>query len=546
MTATRNPVEKAIDTLLERWLDTSADPAMRLAVWRVPGNALSLVSAFIEAQQQPETADTPDLFVQFSTSFETSYRYSRALKDELLDGYLRSRDTLTELALKVDWNGPFEPHPDTATGFLGLLDSFTRHHGEHLRYSVAVLWPEQVGSTTALEQWLTQALAAPVPERVRLVLVDSMARPTWQGLIDKHPAQTRLIEAPLDMFDIARATAAQAGAGGPPGTTAYRQLLTDVMSLLDKRSAAQTAHRADRALAIAERQSWPDQQVVLHLAVAGAHLKEKHYGEAVLRYRRARECALVALVQQHPAANDLLMQGWFGEAGALLAAKQPEHAAQAYAEAAQVAASIPNPLFVIEGRRMAGHSLAQAHQREQALQQHLQGVAAAREMAAPDRAMTTFPLLLQNLLQLEDPRRATQLATRADDYQKAVADAHVRAEHRAAKLGDAPARDALDSIDAELLEQCESAFAKLVKEREQLIAGGDVFFRKTVAVGRELLHPGWNGMPDVRHPQDKPTAEWSEPPGFLPLPDGNDLAETPLAPTPDAPNATESLLENHA
>jgi len=546
MSTTRNPVEKAIGILRERWLETSADPAMRLAVWRVPGNALGLVSTFIEAQQHPETAGTPDLFVQFPTRFETGYRYSRALRDELLDGYLRSRDTLADLALKVDWNGPFESRPDTAAGFLGLLDSFTRHHGEHLRYAVAVLWPEHVGSDTALQQWLEQALATPVPERVRLVLVDSVARPTWQPLVDRHAAQARLLEVPLDMFDIARASAAQSGAGGPPGTAAYRQMLADVMGLLDKSSAAQTARRADRAMAIAERQSWPDQQVVLHLAVAGAQLKEKQYGEAVLRYRQARECALAAKAQQHPAAGELLMQGWFGEAGALLAAKQPERAAQAYAEAAQVAASIPNPLFAIEGRRMAGHCLVQAHQREPALQHYLQGVGAARDMAPAERAMTTFPLLLQDLLQLQDPRRATQLATCADAYRKAVADAHAHAEQRAAKLGDAPARGTLDAIDAELMERCESAFARLVKEREQWIAGGDVFFRKTVAVGRELLHPGWNGMPDVCHPQDKPVAEWNEPPGFLPLPDGGDLAETPLPPLPEESGAAAPLLESHA
>jgi hypothetical protein len=40
--------------------------------------------------------------------------------------------------------------------------------------------------------------------------------------------------------------------------------------------------------------------VVLHMAVAGAHLKEKQYGEAVLRYRRARECAMDARARQHP------------------------------------------------------------------------------------------------------------------------------------------------------------------------------------------------------------------------------------------------------
>lgn len=544
MPAVKNPVEKAVESLCERWLEASADPDLRLAVWRVPGNALGLLAAFIEAQQHAETAGTPDLFVKFDAPFEAGYRYSRALKDALLDGYLRSRDTLVELGLKVDWDGPFESRPDTAAGFLGLLDSFAGHHAERLHRVVAVLWPEQIAPGTKPEAWMKQALASPVPERVRLVLVDTVAQPAWQSLVEQHPRQVRLIETPLDMFDLARATAAQSGAGGAPaGAAAYRQLLTDVMSLLDKRSAADTARRAERALAIAERQQWPDQQVALHMAVAGAHLKEKQYGEAIQRYRRARECALDAQARQHPAAGDLLMQGWFGEAGALLAAKQPEHAAAAYAEAAQAAAAIPNPLFVIEGRRMAGYCQARAHQREAALQSGLQGVAAARDMAPPERELTTFPLLLQDLLHLQDAKRATQLARCADDYRKTVADAHAQSENRAAKLGDAPARDALDALDAELMQHCEAAFARLVKEREQLIAGGDTFFRKVVSVGRELLHPGWNGLPDVRHPQDKPTAEWSEPPGYLPLPDGGDLAQTPLDP---APAAAEPALEKLA
>lgn len=543
MTAVRNPVEKAIDALTERWAEASADPALRLAVWRVPGDALSLAAAFIEAQQHAETARTPDLFIHFTAAFETGYRYSRALKDELLDGYLRSRDTLTELDLKVDWQGPFESHPDTAAGFLGLVDSFTRHHGAHLRHAVLVLWPEQSGSSTALEQWLDQALAGPVPERVRLMLVDTPTHPAWTALLERHAACARLLEMPLDIFGIASATAAQTGAGGAPGTAAYRQLLVDVMRLLDKSTAAQTARRAERAMAIAERQGWPDQQAVLHMTVAGAHIKDEQYADAVLRYRRARECALVAGEQAHPAADELLMQTWFGEAGALLTARQPEHAAQAYAQGAQVAASIPSAMFAIEGQRMAGYCLAQARQRETALQHYLHGVTAARGMAPAELANTTFPLLLQNLLQLQEPRRATQLAKCADAYQAAVADAHQHAEQRATKLGERPSRELLDAIDANLLARCESAFARLTESREQLIAGGDVFFRKTVAVGRELLHPGWNGIPDVRHPEDKPIAEWSEPPAFLALPAAADLADMMLA---DAPGAAEPPMEKLA
>lgn len=540
----RNPVEKAIDTLCRQWLQATSEPQVRVIVWRVPGNALALFAAFVEAQQHAQTAATPDLFIHFDAAFDTGYRYSRALKDALLDGYLRSRDTLGELDLPVNWNGPFEQHPDTPAGFLALLDSFTRHHGERLRLSAAVLWPDQVAAPAALTQWLDQAVSAPVPGRVRLVLVETHAQPLWQALLDRHPAQVRQVDAPLDMFDLAHATAAQSAAGGPPGSAAYRQMLTDVMSLLDRRSAADTAHRADRALALAQRQQWPDQQVVVHMAVAGAWLKEQQYRPALLRYRSARECALQAREQQHPAAGDLLMQTWFGEAGTLLAAAQPDAAAQAYAQAAQTAAEIPNALFVVEGYRMAGHCLARARQREGALQHYLQGLAAAREMSQADRVQSTFPLLLQDLLQLEDSRRATALSRCADSYREAIVQAHAHAEQQSARQP-ATRPEALEAIDADLVARCEAAFSRLVKEREQLIGGGDVFFRKTVAVARELLHAGWNGLPDVRHPLDKDMPEWKEPPGFLALPDGDDLASTPLA-TPGSTELADTLQENHA
>lgn len=538
MAAANNPVMQCLDHLRDRWLEAGEDPQWRVLVWRVPDNATRLLEAFFAAQQQPETASTPDLFLRFDAPFETGFGYSRALKDALLLGYAEGRDDLDNQDIPIDWNGAFEQHPDTPVGFLALLDSFARHHREHLRHVAAVLMPESTASAASMIDWLDAALQSPIPEQLRLVVADTQSHPRWQALVERHPRHLRLIETPIDLFDVARATAAQSGAGHGSGPAAtYRQLLADCMRLLDCGTAAQVAQRADRALQLAEREQWPDQQVVMHMLVAGAYLKEQAYREAIVRYRCARKCAQAAQAQGHPAGSELVMQSWFGEASALVAAKQLELAAKAYVDAAQAAKAVPNALFVIEGYRMAGQCLAQDRQTEPAREHYMLGLAEARGLDSATRAVTTFPLLLQDLLKLQDTPRAERIARTAASYKTALERSRSEAEAQAAKLGDAPLHAELEQVDARMLARWEASYTRLIDEREKLIGGGDIFFRKVVSVARELLHPGWNGLPEVRHPLDKALPEWSDPPAFLALPGGDDLHETPLVPVPDAPSS---------
>lgn len=541
MNPAKNPVERCMDDLRAQWLEASTGSDTRLFVWRTSANAQRMLTAFFELQQQPGEWNTPDLFLRFTPAFETSYGYSRTLKDTLLMGYAEGRDNLRQQGVAHDWDGAFETRPDTATGFLGLLDSFAAHHGEHLRYAVAVLDPTRIAADDALEIWLEQALAAPVPPRIRLMLTDSITNPRWYKLAERYPALTQIIDSRLDMHDIARATAAQSSSGD--SSTAYRQMLTDVMTLLERGSAAQTEARAERALRLAERQSWPDQQVALHLMVAGAYLKEQQFEPAIRRYRLAREAAIRAQEAEHPAAQELLLQTWFGEAGAWFTAKQLPHAAQAYVEGAHVAQQIPNTLFAIEGFRMAGYCFARAKQNEPAREHYLLGLAEARALAPAERELTTFPLLLQDLLRLQDPKRVERIERCAEEYKKAVTEARQQVECDARALGEAPTRIDLERIDAAMLDRCETAFAYCGETRETLIGGGDVFFRKLIAVGRDMLHPAWNGLPDVKHPTDKGLSEWKQPPSFTPLPSGDDLSTTPLLPaTVEIPEA----MEQHA
>ena len=280
----------------------------------------------------------------------------------------------------------------------------------------------------------------------------------------------------------------------------------------------------NKALVVATREGWFDQQVVLHMAVAGSHLKARDCPAAVHRYRQARGVAEQAVAQGHPVGSTLVMQAWFGEAGAWLAAGQLRHAAEAYGHAAEQARRIPNGLFALEGFRMAGHCLAKAGDTEAARERLVLAVREGKAIAPDERPQTTLAIALADLLRLQDAARACELERLAAGYQADIATAQAGAERHAAALGATPADAAVDRIEAALNASFETAFDTLRARRERVIAGGDEFFRKVVAIGRELLNPHWAGVPEVKHPLDAEQAAWTKLPACAELPAPGELA----------------------
>src|SRR5690606_7200054 len=132
----------------------------------------------------------------------------------------------------------------------------------------------------------------------------------------------------------------------------FRNLMMGVASLLEKGSADQVKAKALDALAFARKHGWADQEVVLRVLVGGAMLKESRHQEAIGIYRSARAAALRAAGADHPAGHKLVLQTWFGEAGAALAGGDANAAARCYDEAAVVAQQDQNPILAIEAFRM--------------------------------------------------------------------------------------------------------------------------------------------------------------------------------------------------
>lgn len=530
--AAPNPVEKRLALMRALWLEATADPQVRVVVWRVADNAERMVIAFLEAQRADAVEAVPDLFLRFDQPFETGFTYSRALCDALIERYVQSADSFKEQGVPFDWPFARVPRPDSAAGFIGLLGAFAAHHRAQFRSAVAALMPAPVNSEPAFEAWLRAGLAAGLPEGVRLVLVETEGQPRWEALLREHAAQVRVLQPPLDLFDIARETAAQSPGSGP--SVAYRQLLTDVLLLVQRGTPAQVSARADKAMAVAQRERWLDQQVVLHAAVAGAHLKAQDVPAAVARYRQARVPAEQALTQQHPAGPDLLLQTWFGEAGAWLMARQHVPAAECYRQGALVAQAAAKRMMALEGFRMAAFCMALEGQAAQAREWGALAVREGKAMAPDERPASTLGLALHDQLRLQDAPRAGQLEALAEAYRRSLADAQAQAETQAKALGPAPAHAAVDRIEAALDAKLESAFDHLRAERERVIGGGDAYFRQVVTIGRELLHPHWAGQPEVKHPLDKEQAMWTRMPESMPL---APAAEASTASQPEKVNA---------
>jgi tetratricopeptide (TPR) repeat protein len=529
----KNPVEKRIALMRDLWWQATEDEQVRIVIWRVPDNAERMVLAFYEAQRHEGDWQTADLFIKFDAPFETSFTYSRMLCDALVETYVASDDSFKQQGIAMNWPFARVPRPDSAAGFMGLLGHFARHHEAHFRHAVAALLPATVTSPAALQAWVQAAVKVGVPSGVRLALQETTSRPQWDWLLKEHPALVRVVQPPVDMFDIARETAAQSPSSGP--AVAYRQLLTDVLALVEKGTPAQVSARGDKALKIAERESWHDQQVVVHMAVAGAHLKAQDSPAAIKRYRQARSCAEEAKREGSPTAiavgSNLVMQTWFGEAGAWFVAKQLRQAAQAYRSGAEEAQRLPNQIFALEGFRMAAYCYARHGDIEDARAHGALAVREGQGMKPQERAPSTLGVALNDLLRLQDADRVAEMEKLAATYQADIARAHTSAEKKGAALGATPGNADVDRIEAEMHASFEHAFQTLREQREKLIARGDDYFRKVVAVGRDLLHPQWAGLPEVKHPLDKEQAMWTQMPQSAALPPAGDLLAAPHAAT---------------
>src|SRR5262245_37274740 len=484
-----NAVERRLVDLRHSWERFTADPEPPLLVWTVPDAAMRLVRAFLEAQKHEGEYVTHDLFIVFDTPFENSIQYSRALKEQLAGQHAASADDLEREGLDPSWPVAMASFPDSAYGFMRAVRSLGGAYHKAIGHLVPVLAPTSVTSPRHFAAWIARAVEGGLPERLRLLALDSLETPQLEALQPAEPALLQRRTLDVDMTAVATETFAQERTVGPAGV--FRNMLMALIALVEKAPTAQVLVKARDAVAFADAQGWKDQRVVVAMLVAGALLKEKRPDEAVATYRNARTTAAAAQEEGHPAGAVMVLQTWFGEAGAELAAGRVKEAAVAYDNAAMVAQEAKNLVLAVEAFRMGAFCHARLGEREPAIERGVRAMRTGERLRREVRGMTTLPLAANDLLRLldEDSAEAIEaLRTRGTEQTQQMNEAlEQRAILLERTLDHDPMREAQETFAggrADLAQQAD-------RELRTVVADAATPFQQVFAQARRLLGDNW-------------------------------------------------------
>ena len=485
MSATLNPVEQRLLHLCELWSQFTAAQGKRLLIWQVQENAVRIVHCFFEVQKHQTDYTTGDLFLVFDAPFENTLQYSKAVKAALRAQYEASREDLKQEGLQDDWSFQPDHAPDTAAGALEALRSFGSKYHQAIGRLVAVFTPSTIADEQRFCTWLLQALERPLPERLRLLTLDSLEHPRLQHLTSQAHPEVHLQQPTIDALVVAQETFAQEKTTGPAGV--FRNLMMGVVTLIEKGNADAVTAKAKDAVAFARKQQWLDQEVVLRIMVAGALLKESRHPEAIQVYHGARETAAAARAAQHPAGIKLVLQTWFGEAGAHLAANDPIKAAGCYDNAAELALDGKDVVLAVEAYRMAGFCLVRANDREGAVARLQASLDLGKHLKPEARGMTTLPIAAMDLLRVLDAERVAAMQQVRGRIEERVREANEVLEQQAQT---AAAHDSA-ALEAQHEGRLEQAHVQGDMELAELVAAASEPFSAAFQRGRELLGEEW-------------------------------------------------------
>ena len=429
------------------------------------------------------------MFIVFDVAFDNSIQYSRELKEALVGQYAASRQDLKEEGIEPDWQANAGQFPDSAYGFIQSLRSFGSTHHKSIGHLVAVLIPQAVSSPVALSAWLMRALDAGIPERLRIAVTDSTENPQLESLTNSGDPRILVHLPDIDLAATAQETFAQEPTVGPAGV--FRNYLMGLVTLVEKGSLQQVKAKAADAQGFARKEGWFDQEVVIATLVAGALLKEGRFDEAVTTHQEARKAATQAAASGHPAGYQLVLQTWFGEAGAHMAAGRLAEAARCYDEAASVAQQSPNLILAIEAFRMGAFCHARLGKREEAL---LRGDAALKvgaRLKPTARAMTTLPIAAMDLLGIIEPERAEAIKVVKHGRDARETEIRAVAEGRAGEIEKAENLELIRAIEEGLETDLQKSEERARRELETAVNRSGTEFRRTFADICDLLGPHW-------------------------------------------------------
>jgi Domain of unknown function (DUF6531) len=413
----KNAIERRIDRLAELCNGALADAAIRLICWRCDLDERRMLGIFVELEAQ-DVAQTVGTFIKLAAPFTAPHDYADALVREIEAQYEASRDGLRQQGLFDGWRVP-ERQPDDPSGqyLLRAVDTLREAYADRMQLLVLVLAPDAIADGRAWRYWLERLALAQIPPLLRIMVIDPIEAPLLEGLDEASPGCVVTIEPSLDMPAALDELARSEGQDGPAKT--FRIHLVTLSNAASKGNAKAAERAASRALAVAREQGWPDQEVVVHMALGASRLAASRCDPAATSYRDALLAARRAGEAKHPAAGKLELAAGMGLGGALLAGTEWAQAAKVYEACVPLATVVGDNIMTLEGWRMAAHCHEQAGADTEAWRCTLQAIAAGEALPEEQRRTSSLLWVGGGLLRLldrhyDDQRDAVELRVRLD------------------------------------------------------------------------------------------------------------------------------------
>lgn len=508
MPGSKNAVERKLAEVENLWLDASDDDGARLFIWRTAADSDRLIQVFFALQQEGQNDyTTPDLFVHFTTPFETAWDYSHALEQEFTERV--SISSFPEPRWSSDGLAPCY----RGDALFSLLNDFARYHQGSFRYLAVILTPAAISHSDSFHRFLDELCyaGAAVPSYLRFMLVDTHENPVWQELAERSPETVRVLAPEISEDELMRQTLNETPTTDGAAMLRFRQVMVDSFISLKNGPAAQTESFAQKALALARQNGWLDQQVVVFSMIAGGWLKEKHTQNAIKNYRLAVQHAEhLPDETRHP----LTVQSLMGEGNAWFMEKNYRQASDTFHQSAVVAQNMPSLLLEMEGHRMAGFSLMAVSPVPEETAQHFHAaLLTGLTMTEEERATSGFMQIFRDLLNHLSPDAVDRCSRLAEQYVNKQAELVRQAERAVSQATSTDIAAVVMESNSELEQETEVLFQRTLLQRDQMLMQESPLYRQLLCLARHHSHAFWTPGTEIAHPLNKPSGEWS----FAPL-----------------------------
>lgn len=389
-----NAVERRFIEAHQDWMRFARKPDARLLYWYADTQDLQMVKLYLEMQ-----AESSCTVIEFTEPYIDHQQYCSALATSLINFYMERKEGAAQMGINANWQPPIMQNKNGSHYLFDVAQSLMHHHPDVFPGFVFIFTPTGEFLFKQFEKTLLKLLNDPFfnSEKgncIRMIVTGDIAQTDKVPSLPKQkPDRVIYFQGHYHMLQMPRELLAESTERGD--SAEFRRLFVQLGETLHNNNTERMEQLHHSALAISEKNNWPDQSVVICLTTGAGMLKAGEYNKALNAYQQSLQFAKQALAVKHPAGNKLIINAKFGEASVWLMQKEYLKAALCYGKTVPYAKADNDGILCVEAYRMQAWCLEQAGSHTQAIDAAFNGLKAGKMLPESVRGNCNLTLLIQ-------------------------------------------------------------------------------------------------------------------------------------------------------